>query len=222
MAVLCFDIALAYFPVPKVACTSIKLALFEIDHGYPITDRVGPDPGNNYIHWHLRTDAFRPDVASTFPRHFEKMVVVRDPIERFVSAYRNRIVHLREAAHAGASLPRQPDIETFARLLPAYMRAAPMIAHHFAPQTGFVGHDLGWYDRVFRFDELPDVAAYLSDKAGRAVNLRVTQNDGPPLSVSILNPATIELLRQYYADDYKLFAKFRVIFPDGGCREGRG
>jgi hypothetical protein len=221
VAVLCFNISLAYFPVPKIACTTIKLALFEIDHGYPITDRVGPDPANNYIHWHLRTDAFRPDVGSTFPKHFEKMVVVRDPIERFVSAYRNRIVHLREAAQAGTSLPRQPDIETFTRLLPAYMQAAPMIAHHFAPQIGFIGYDLGWYDRVFRFDQWPDVAAYLSDKVGRPVNLGVTQNEGPRLSASNLRPETLALLRQYYADDYKLFAKFGVIFRDGRP-EGRG
>ena len=207
MAVMCFNIEVAYFPVPKVACTSIKLALFEIDHGYPIYDKVGPDPENHYISWHMRNEPFRPDGLG-IPKHFARIAVVRDPIQRFVSGYRNRIVHAREAAQAGVRLPADPDIDTFARRLPEYMTAVSMIGHHFAPQIAFVGNDLGWYDRVFSFERLSEVAIYLSERAGRPISLRLTQNSGPALSARDISPQTERLLRQYYADDYALFQKF--------------
>ncbi len=208
MVALCLAPRLAYFPVPKNACTSIKLALFEIDHGYDIHDKVGPDPENRFVHVVLRSDAFWEGVAFSIPPGFLKVTVVRDPIQRFVSGYRNRIVHLGEAREAGPGLPRQPDIDTFIRLLPEYMRTTPMIAHHFAPQVGYVGHDLGWYDRVFSVSRLSEMETFLSERTGRTITLGRSQDSGPRISADDLSPAARDTLRQYYAEDYRLFQRF--------------
>ncbi len=205
MVAVCYRIGVVYFPTPKVACTSIKHALFAIDRGFDIREVVGPDPLNLHVHFALPTHPFNAGLVAALPANFEKICVVRDPYSRFVSGYRNRVVHLRETAQAPPHLPSDPDINTFAELLMEYRRL-PAIAHHFAPQTTFLGLDHSFYDRVFRLEELDSLARYLSARAGRPVELPHEQTAGPRVGVEALSPKARAVIERRYASDFDFIA----------------
>src|SRR5881628_2940232 len=80
-----------YFPVPKVGCTSLKLAIMQ--HNRPrkcarLRSEEQVHGRNGYrsppAQWEWRTYV-RPSRMRAF-------CVIRDPIDRFVSGYRNRIL----------------------------------------------------------------------------------------------------------------------------------
>ncbi|MES9844974.1 MAG: sulfotransferase family 2 domain-containing protein, partial [Candidatus Sedimenticola sp. 6PFRAG5] len=71
---------IGYFPIPKVACTSIKTALFIVEHDRPHDPVL--DDGSNVHQFYKRKCREIDDCGFRF-------IVIRDPIRRFLSAYNN-------------------------------------------------------------------------------------------------------------------------------------
>ena len=194
-----------YYPVPKVACTSVKQVFFELEHGGPYT--------GGSIHNEYGTPVFR---ANQPPRHPGELriALVRDPIKRFISAYRNRIHGHEEAAHwklrqQGLPLDLKPfpSLNEFAHDLKAYQALVPSLRHHTQPMVSFLGRNPGFYDRIFMMDDIASLEALLSERAGQPISLPVTQTGGPHYKVDELGAGEVDLLRRYYRDDYAFLAK---------------
>ncbi len=141
---------------------------------------------------------------------FERIVVVRDPLERLVSAYRNRVRHYREIeqadfARAGIDprIPRDPDFDTFCQYLPHY-RKIDAIRHHTQPQAMYLGPDLSYFSRVFRLERIAELEAYLSQRAGTEVVLPRLRADGPARSGIAISDASRRAISGYYAADFAL------------------
>jgi hypothetical protein len=139
-----------------------------------------------------------------------KIVVVRDPVERLVSVYRNRVRHYREIETADfdalglpSTLPRAPDFDTFCAHLHQY-RKIISINHHSRPQSVYIGSDLGFFDHVFRFERLGDLISYLSDRNGSPVALPRLRMDGLARSEISISERSYDLIAGYYRADYAL------------------
>ena len=206
---------IVYHATPKVACTSIKLALYELEHGKQFEPHRDKSGAVKYIHacWQDGTPYFVP--ASTRRSYF-KFAVVRDPIERFLSAFANRVIYYGELSEKYlqrlkgelVGLKPNPTLSEFISDFVRYRAASWHIRHHTDPQMHFIGKQLSYYDRIFRFAELAKIPDALHAAVGARITLPHEQSGGPRISVSELRVDERRRISEFYADDYRLLADF--------------
>ncbi|MBW6397575.1 sulfotransferase family protein [Roseomonas sp. HJA6] len=209
---------IVYQPVPKNACTTIKTMVFHADAGRPFDIAAQSSAPDGHIHHIYPTMPADPAKLVRYDR-YDMIVVLRDPLERFISGYRNRIATYRDILHTTrarpdaakmleeAGLPAVPDINTFAARLPFYMRVCGTTAHHFRPQAAYVSAALPLAGRPRRMEDLPEIAALLSERAGFEIPLPKLQTAGNTLPVDPLTEANLATLRRFYAADWDLLAQ---------------
>jgi len=189
---------LAYVPVRKVGNTSIRSAL----------DQLATGPGDHVSTWDIpMSPCIRFRARGCF-----KFTVVRDPVRRFLSAHGNRVLHYGETDTylidrlllRALGLPRRPGIEEFCRHYRAYYLLNDRIRRHFRPQGVYLGRDLGWFDKIYRLEALDELAADLSELAGRQIEIPRLQTGGPKVDFAALDPKTQRLILRYTASDYQL------------------
>ncbi|MFT4012588.1 MAG: sulfotransferase family 2 domain-containing protein [Paracoccus sp. (in: a-proteobacteria)] len=219
MALILPSQRIAYFPVPKVACTSIKSMFFEIENGRPFQPlrRFGQ---MFHIHNFYGTQPFaRQDLKGV--ADFWRFAVYRDPVARFLSCYSNRVLHFRElsaqmlspAAQKAGALP-DPDLDSFVERIELYREFSPSIRHHVAPQVSFLGRDPGYFQQIYTMAELPQMVAELSQRIGRSLRLPHEQRGGPKLTPADLSANAQERLAQIYRADFR-WAEKAGIGPAG-------
>lgn len=203
---------LFYVAVPKVACTSIKTALFKLQNGFDFQDFI---TNWRYIHIH------HPSVYPSMPfvdlnkenlDGYFKVALVRDPVERFLSAYSNRVGHYRELsaerigeAATAQGLRPDPDLHEFIEHLDAYRAVSPSILHHTDPMWVFLGEDPAFYDRIFNLRYIDAFAKTISEMTGTEFTIPRLQTQGEKISVDTLSPAEKRKIEDFYARDYDMF-----------------
>ena len=203
MPIVLAELGIAYHPSPKCGCTSIKSALYKLVKGRDYEeDATSAKP---YIHHAWGTFPFKPVRG-----HYYRFCVVRDPVERFLSAYRNRVLQHGQLAphHLGANprgLPANPDLRTFVERLEEYREISVEIAHHTDPQVSFVGHDPAYYSRVFHFADLPALPAMLEQDTGHRLIMPHLQKGLAKAPVE-LDARHRKVLERYYVDDFAFLA----------------
>lgn len=202
----------AYFPLPKAANTSLKLALYELKFGHP----YGQDPDlprniHHYVPW--RTEPFaaadRTDHAGRL-----RFAVVRDPIDRLLSAYVHRVL-MRDALTPAQmakraidpGLPAEPDLHTFVDNLERYQRASRGVQHHTAPLVDFLGRDPGFYARLFPVEDMTGLQAWLSEAAGREVAIPHRMASDRRHGREDLTAGQVARLMDFYREDYRFLAE---------------
>lgn len=207
MPAYCAAINLLFFPVPKNAGTSVRHLLYELDHGQAYETPIVDGRPVELHHIYGQPTPFAPVKA---PAGAVKIAIVRDPLRRLVSAYRNRVLHYGEIGARQVALyrlpprlPPRPDFRTFVENLGEYQKI-PDIAHHTTAQVNFIGRDPAYYDRIFRFEALAELEAYLSDRAGRPVALPRLRTEGPAMDETAID----DDLRRKIAARYEADAKF--------------
>lgn len=171
---------LVYYPIPKVACSSIKAAIA----------RYNGDIFDDFeeVHDLYPTNPFQR------PRLLDKsFTVIRDPIQRFVSGYRNRILHHRDMEPLG--------INDFALNLADICAENRAVDHHFAPAVRYIGTSRWRYWAIFHWHRLDEIKPWLA-RHGVDISLPHHQSEGPTARVSDLSAKAITYLRQFYEADY--------------------
>ncbi|SEQ02357.1 Sulfotransferase family protein [Faunimonas pinastri] len=202
-------LGMAFFPIPKNAGTSVRYAMFELENGRGFKPESLPDGRLSALFMTCPALPFE-QIAQGPVAGLTRFAVVRDPLERVVSAYKNRVLFYRELETADYTrynlpdwLPRSPDINTFISLLD-YYRKMPVMAHHTRHQRVYLGPDLAFFDRLFQMHELPELADFLSERSGRPVALGKLRNDGPQVPLDTVSDESRRRLRRYYDIDYAL------------------
>ncbi len=206
----------AFFPVPKNACTTGKELIHHLEHGAFFGRRrlTGPEPRYGKIHSLWGTAYLRPeDLAAT--EGFWRFAILRDPVSRLVSAWKNKVVQQRalsaEAAGpalAAAGLPPDPDFPTFVSGLDGYRTASHTVAHHTDPQLRFLGRDPGVFDRLYRMTEIEALRADLARRTGHALPMPPVTNATGRLPDPLLDAATRGRIAAWYAEDLAIFGAF--------------
>ena len=201
---------IAYLRIPKCACTSIGNLLFQIDEGNPFENEPNQIRGVNVHSYFLKNKTYHD--VSIFGDYF-KFTVIRDPIKRFISGYRNRVLYhnallnLVEAKH----IHKVPTLNEFALNLEFYFRRNLEIEHHFAPQGFYLNGDLSFLDAVYKIENLAEVEKKLSQISKRTLTPVLSQTGGPKIKLGDLNKRAFRKLIDFYKSDYKLFNEFYSI-----------
>jgi len=202
--------AISYAPVPKAACTSLKLMFFELENGFAFRNMTR-NGRMFHIHTFYPSTLFNASAAKAAAGHW-RIAVTRDPVARLLSAYANRAVFYRELrrerltaeAVAEGATP-DPDLEGFIDRLEVYRAHSTSIRHHTDPQHLFLGRDPAFYHRLYQMRELSDLVRDVSMRAGKALALPHAQTGGPKLGAGMLGAGALRKLRDFYAEDYDTF-----------------
>jgi len=82
----------------------------------------------------------------------------------------------------------------------------PALRFHLSPQYKFLGRELGYYDKVFRLEELDELATYLSRRSGSQIDIPMTNTSGAHnICISTLS---LDKLRKIYEVDFELLKAF--------------
>ncbi len=198
--------SVAYFPIPKAACSSIKSALYLLKNKrtYNIENYNG-----NHIHdyWYSKQQCLN--------HYSDKVIVVRDPIERFLSAYSNR-VHDHGELNRGAverdcpwlvnQLPHfKPSLSQFVSELERYM-LVPVIGHHCKPLSQHVHNDLSTFTHIYPLENISELEQYLSETTGQNIEIPRVHVGCHKVSIGLLSEPELERLLVFFDDDYRLLA----------------
>lgn len=205
---------LIYIPVPKNACTSIKHALHEIEFGTKFTPEKRDRLGMTDIHdfYQKRPEAFTSVKRLENMQQVIRFAVVRDPVDRLISCYRNRVVDLDDLQSSlfmlkKMNLPAEPDINTFVLNLDSYRKANSSIAHHAQPQHEFLGGSLDYLDKIFPIEEMEELRSMLR-KYGWQYEMRTVKSGGTSFGVEDLSEEALRHAVNYYRQDYELLSSF--------------
>ena len=207
MSVALEKLKIAYMPVPKAACSSVKAALAQVDPDVSYRwRRARRDP--NYVHALYPTRRFRPHRWERFSGgDWWRFTVVRDPLRRLLSVYSNRVGDFNElrnspGVRAADDLTIEPDPDFFFQNLQGYIEKSSAIKHHALPTYLFTGTAPLQYERVYRVDELPALIDDLSERARQEIALPKLNQSGERLTLDQLKPETVEVLRERLAPEY--------------------
>lgn len=230
MAIVSPTLRIVYYDVTKVACTSMKRLLYEVETGHPhvvvaplrgVRRRIAAALGRpvngvprlHAVDW-LETVAFDPGAgpaAADGAAHYHRFAIVRDPIFRLRSAWKNKIHRTQLAARprevaalATAGLSDDPDFGTLIDGFETYRQLATPVRVHTTPFSWHLGDDLGFFDSVHRLERPDTIVALLSERAGRPLSLPHANESGPEDRDAALTGDQIQRLREITAPDYAL------------------
>lgn len=218
---------IAFQNVPKVATTSLFQWLYQLlpDGGIPLKKRKSlhswfTTQQTDFVTNHPLVDFQRPDGYLVF-------CLMRDPVKRLLSAYRNRVLFHSELnsgtsdgdAAVSANLLPRPDLEYFVEHFDDYRRTSRTIRHHTNPMVDFIGQDLTIYDHVFDISEM-DLLRDTLIEHWKKCNLDVasgmippiprTQIGGPKIGLEHISAQAFIRLLDFYRADYECFPRLNV------------
>jgi hypothetical protein len=199
---------LGYTPIPKVACTSIKHAIFTA-----LNDRDFVDGEDHRSHIHDYFGGKQRSITSCSIR----TVVLRDPVKRLLSAYSNRVLHHRELSYdkvaplgpkVYGTLPAfNPTLEEFIDQFEEYM-AVPAISHHAKPIADVIQCELNEFTHIYPIEQITQFASLLEGHLQKKIFLPRLQTGGAKLCLGNLSRAQLEKLIEFYRRDYELLAPY--------------
>lgn len=213
MTVHLWGVKVTYVAVPKVACTSIKHAFFQVENGRQFDDFIA---NGQYFHIHkiYPTKTFQELPKARITDHF-RVGVIRDPVRRLLSCYRDKVIYNRRLSEAAAgpalreaNLPTNPSLSQFIARLADYRRAVPIIDHHAAPQVRFLGRNPDYYAAIVPIGQLADLARTMADVLQARFVIDHHQNYGPKFDPSVLSTEQVAVIRRHYEEDYDRWGRY--------------
>lgn len=218
------ELRLAYVPVPKNGCTTIKHYLFEMQNNRRFEPfQVGPK--KIYIHSLLparlhktwNSDNKLINEAKTSDAHI--FAVVRDPISRVLSCYSNRVIFHNDIGKSknlsqklkSKGLPSDPDLNTFIKNLETYRAYSKKINHHIRPQIDFLGSNPNFYSKIYAIDKIDtELLPNICEFSGINKNLspRRLQTGGKSLTKEEITNENIAKIHHLYSEDYQVFGQY--------------
>lgn len=201
---------LAFFPISKVASTSVKHALGKILDGEHFDDTFSK------VHNRWPTDPVQPADFDRF-REYTCFTIVRDPIERIISYHHNRLRNVellrsnpviyvfRKLSYRLRSLSLDATLEEFILHFERYQKLEPNVRPHICSMSEYIGHDVGYFDLVAKMENLEPVVELIRRVTGHTVSIPVrNRNENLPVAFESLSQKAQRKLIEMTSDDYRL------------------
>ena len=196
---------LIYYPVPKNANTSIKsifASIMGIEDKFEYREDI---PRFKRDETEIILSGGKPSIAGFFKNYQEfvpvnvnyKICIIRDPIDRFISAYENRILFHKDRKFYEYSVEK-----VLHELSNGNFRN-----RHFLPQTFFLGKNLNYFSHIFKLNQLDQLCktleSFFSVDKIKIPHLQTGRNKKIELT-----KYQIEKIQTIYRKDYILLDKF--------------
>jgi hypothetical protein len=206
------------FTSPKVMGTSLKHLAYKLDNGFEFQKfKAG---GMHYtIHKLYPLQALD---SRQLEEPLMKIAIIRDPVDRFLSLYKHRVLIRREQtarqfdAAERQGLNAMPSIDEFASKLDTYKELIPDIRHHSAPQSLFLGLSLKPFQFVFEPSDSSSLSELLSWHSGTQVLIPHFHKTSPSHEIQ-LSSQVLSTVQNHYAEDFDLLEEARAV---GGNKGG--
>ena len=203
---------IAYISAPKCACTSIKELIFCLENNCKfnkVRDHKGAlcliiNEKKHYIHDFYPTISFAKQEQTRLQR-LHCFCIVRDPIDRIISCYNNRVLRYKvltqdALSEADIRAPANPDPNQFIKNLDQYKKISD-IKHHTLPLIHFLGSESNFYDEIFNLNSLNKAEKTLKRHFGKQnANLLHLQRTNRDIQNSLKNTLPkkgISLVKNY-------------------------
>ena len=197
---------LVFYPVAKNANTSVKI--FLVKHlglekkFYYLEDEIPRYKLTNEI---LQKYEDRYNIINFLPAYTkfkkvsvdEKACVVRDPLDRFISAYKNRILFHKDHSFSNHSIDEV--IEKLENNL--------FENKHFLPQTYWLGNDLNYFTIKANIKKLDSFISSINNFFSKQIEFPKMQIGGNKFNRS-LNIEQKLKIKKIYSSDYDLVSNY--------------
>jgi hypothetical protein len=216
-----FDRTIGYRSLPKTASTSIKAWIYKLEEGKVFCrEEVGE-------HVHLYMNRTR---CGKLAKCRYRFIVVRDPVKRFLSAYKNRVLYHQELSEQFIrknfmeqywDVPHfTPGLGQFVEHFEFYYQFEPVF-HHCRPVVDFLADPhLNDFTHVYKLEDLPRLAQQLSEWTGEPVVFEHRQDGGLSYSLRDLTREHLEKILDFYAADYRLLEGYYSVDDVWAAWEG--
>ncbi|MEX2478148.1 MAG: sulfotransferase family 2 domain-containing protein [Gracilimonas sp.] len=205
---------LIYIPIPKNACSSMKDSLYLLEFGHEFDTNLPKlkQYKSHHDYFLKRANAFTGKYQLNQKKDYTRIAIIREPIERFISCYRNRVIDLEDLAHdinelRIAGLEVKPDINSFVKKLEVYRSVNKAINHHTTPQSNFLGHTIEYLDRIYTLADIEELQQLLQSYKPD-LKFYKRKSGGTSVKLGELSRESLHKLFDFYAEDYNLFSKY--------------
>ena len=198
---------LVYYPVAKNANSSAKLFLLKHikadDKFFFLSDKVPEyllktEKKYKDIDWRYNLVNFLPNYNPFSKIDVdEKCCIVRDPLERFISAYKNRILFHKDRGF------KDHNIDEIIEKLENNM----FENKHFLPQTYWLGNNLEYFTIVANVKNLKSFVDGVNNFFQNKIEFPKIQIGGNEERIK-LNQNQIKKLKKIYLSDYELIGDY--------------
>lgn len=154
--------------------------------------------------------------SAASPVGFDRFAVIRCPVSRMVSCYRNRVgndvgynimmPYFDKLQSLG--VPTRPSWEDFLDNFQVYREVVPMIKHHSEALSYFLGRDPAYFSRIYDISDVNSFAEMVAGRAGKNYVLGREQTNGVNFTVADVSQSQRSKVKQLFAEDYELFGRF--------------
>ena len=197
--VICKTTRTVYYPAPKSASSTLRHVYFEIENGYRF-EKFKINGRLIDLFWlYGHSDLF---AKVQVPPGHEVVTIVRDPIDRFLSFYKWGVIDNQCRFDAPI------EINAFVADFPRYLNRTPKTRFHLSAQFLFIGKDLGYYDRIFRMEDLAEMGRYLSERAQKEITVGKVNASSRSNVANDLTAESRARLAHIYREDYELLKDY--------------
>ena len=194
---------IGYFDVPKCASTSVKMALHDAEFRMPFENRRCSINRGGKQDIHDFFNRFRSDISSA--RH--RIIVVRDPVDRFISAYANRVMDHNALSKAkltitevGSNFIFNPGLGQFLEHLDTYLQA-DAIEWHLRPLAEQLPGGLDSFTGVYCMNRIQELESDLSRIFKQAIRFPRKQTAGQSISIKELSSGQLEQIMEFCREE---------------------
>jgi hypothetical protein len=203
-----------YYSVPKIAHSSLMDVMHIVRTGKKF------DYENHKIYRTYHTKNFNKVKLTSEQKNYYKFCVVRDPVDRFVSAFVNRIL-VEKRHYKNNSDHKQdfilwkkkkfreyPTIYQFLKNYENYNENMDL-NFHFRPLTSYLGNDPSFFDDVYDISELKSkLIPKLQSITNTKLVLPHKMKGKKIITVKDLNEEAISQIKLLYRQDYTNYGKY--------------
>ena len=130
-----------------------------------------------------------------------RFCIVRDPVERFISSYFNRVIGTN-----GANL--DISFDEFVIDFDYYFWKYRDIEVHFKQQVYNYGYNPKLYTNIYNLKQMPDIKRMLENYAGPLPDLHLNKTDNKLKQQLVLTDTIKNLIKKRYAIDYEVYGQY--------------
>jgi len=127
-----------------------------------------------------------------------RFCVVRDPVERFISAFANRATREKEIQ----------TIEDFINNFDYYFWKHQNIESHFAPLVFNYGLDPSLYTNIYNINQMSEIKKMLESYSGTLPDIAFNKTEDSVKQALSLTNDQVAFIKKKYAIDYEVFGKW--------------